>query len=57
MRDVLRQLTVQAAPFSLNAVGLLFVPVCEPLKPMYALAPAARLPFHDSFAAVTFAPD
>ena len=49
--------TEQVAPLSVKEVGALFVPVCEPLKPMSVEAPGASVEFQDRFLAVTAAPD
>ena len=47
---------MQVAPFTVNAVGAVFVPECDPLNPMSVLAPGARVAFHPSPVAVTAAP-
>ena len=48
---------LQATPLSVNEVGFGLLPLHDPLKPMLVAAPVARLPFHDSFCAVTLLPD
>ena len=47
---------VQVLPFSVNAVGLVLVPVWEPLKPISTLPPAAIVPFHAALVTVTADP-
>ena len=48
---------VQGTPLTAKSLGLGLLPVQVPLKPMSAVAPVARLPFHGMFRAVTLAPD
>ena len=47
---------MQVAPFTVNAVGAVLVPPCDPLNPMSVLAPGARVAFHPSPVAVTAEP-
>jgi hypothetical protein len=46
---------VQVVPFSLNDAGVSLVP--SALKPAEAEAPAARVPFQETFLTVTCLPD
>ena len=47
---------VQVVPFSVNAVGLVLVPVWDPLNPSSTLPPAWIVPFHGALVTVTAAP-
>jgi hypothetical protein len=44
-------------PLPAEQVGKTKLPLCVPWKPKLTLCPAARLPFHDTFLAVTVFPD
>ncbi len=48
---------MQPVPFRANALGLVFVPLYDALKPMSALLPAPIVPFHAALVMVTDDPD
>ena len=47
---------VQVLPFSVNAAGLVLVPVWEPLKPSSTVPPGAIDPFQAAFVTFTAEP-